>query len=149
MYAKKHSPPPTPPFEGLKLGRMLSHSEGVKVYQGRYRGSSVIVRVRRHACLSNLHSVTSAGGVFCCYIDSLRWAAHRHAACHECAGGLQHFPGHLQHVGLCAVSPIGGTQPCQSQISSYITSTALANSGLHTPAMFGQDTQYTTSCPGC
>ena len=46
MYAEKQRPPPTPPFEGLKLGRMLSHSEGVKVYQGRYRGSNVIVRVR-------------------------------------------------------------------------------------------------------
>ena len=46
MYAEKQRPPPTPPFEGLKLGRMLAHSEGVKVYQGRYRGSDVIVRVR-------------------------------------------------------------------------------------------------------
>ena len=46
MYAEKQRPPPTPPFDGLKLGRMLAHSEGVKVYQGRYRGSDVIVRVR-------------------------------------------------------------------------------------------------------
>ena len=37
--------PPTP-FEGLELGKMLSQSNGIKVYQGVYRGSPVVVRVR-------------------------------------------------------------------------------------------------------
>lgn len=66
MYAEKQRPPPTPPFEGLKLGRMLSHSEGVKVYQGRYCGSNVIVRVRptrgivEEGCLWRKFAVASA-----------------------------------------------------------------------------------------
>ena len=56
--AKKQRPPPTPPFEGLKLGRMLSHSEGA--YQGRYHGSDVVVRVRAAARLL-LQSAKTAG----------------------------------------------------------------------------------------
>ncbi len=50
--------PPTP-FEGLELGRMLSQSNGIKVYQGVYRGSPVVVRVRLALCpgrvLTTLH----------------------------------------------------------------------------------------------
>ncbi|KAK9831368.1 hypothetical protein WJX81_006223 [Elliptochloris bilobata] len=49
MNAKKHRPLPTPPFEGLKLGRMLSHGEGVKAYQGVYRGRPVLVRLFKDA----------------------------------------------------------------------------------------------------
>ena len=40
------APAAAAPFQGLKPGHMLSHSEGVQMYQGRYRGSDVIVRVR-------------------------------------------------------------------------------------------------------
>ena len=103
MYAKKQRPPPTPPFEGLKLGRMLAHSEGVKVYQGRHRGSNVIVRVRAAPWSARpLHVEVSR----CC--ECMRVRGIRQACC-ACAEGV--------HVGAsrcCGCMRVRGMQVCQT-----------------------------------